>query len=372
MRIRSLTMMLVALLLFAAGCSAQPEEVIVTQLVDHEVVVTSEVTRIVTQVAPVEIRVEVPVEVEVTRLVELPVTATPEAIAEVTAEATVAPNPTPTVAGSGTAYTVQAGDTLSSISGRTGVPIADILSANNLPTGTVIYTGQTLLIPGWDGVDRVAPNPTAQPGPQPTTPPSAPSGSPTGPNLLLNPSFEEDWYYAGYSELQIPIHWQVATDEGANTLNPGSGGVFYRPEIRVVPYSDLPAYEHSLFIFEGSKTLKAFKGHGPTSFSLFTDVTLQPGSYRLTIRYFPDIVDAYDDQTKIYSVDPLAGEVRIIHDNGGTGWQGTTAGQRGTLTYDFTLNAAATVRLGASFRNRYAIANNAWFLDHWELHALTP
>lgn len=367
MRIRSLTIIVMALLLFAVGCSAQPEEVVVTQLVDREVPVTSEVTRLVTEISQVEVTIEVPVEVEVTRVVELIVTATPAITTAVTLEVTPTPLPTPTAVLTGTQYTVQAGDTLSIIAARTGIAAADILSANNLTSTSVIYTDQVLFIPNWDGVYRVAAAPTGQPA----SIPSAPSGSPTGPNLLLNPSFEEDWYYAGYSELQIPIHWQVATDEGANTLTPGSGGVFYRPEIRVVPYTDLPAAEHSSFIFDGSKTLKAFKGYGPTSFSLFTDVALPPGQYRLIIRYFPDVVDAYDGNTKIYSTDPLAGEIRIIHDNGGTGWQGTVAGQRGTLTYDFTLNAAATVRLGASFRNRYAIANNAWFLDHWELYALT-
>jgi hypothetical protein len=190
----------------------------------------------------------------------------------------------------------------------------------------------------------------------------------TGVNLLPNPSFEEDWYFAGFNELQIPNGWYVATDEGPNTLEPGDGGLFFRPEIRVVPFHDLPPHEHSQFIFDGLKTLKAFKGYAPTSFSLFTDIILEPGNYRLVIRYFPDAVASYEGGEKIYTTDPLAAEIRVIHNQGGTQWQTTTPGQRSVLTYDFTVSQRGTNRVGAAFRNRFGLANNGWFLDDWELY----
>ena len=220
--------------------------------------------------------------------------------------------------------------------------------------------------------EPTAVSPTPSPTRMPTVQTAPPTATHTPPpvanvNLLPNPSFEEDWYFAGFNELQIPNGWQVATDEGANNLSPGSGGLFARPEIRVVPSSDLPPHEHSLFIFDGQKTLKAFKGYAPTSFSLFTDIHLEPGNYRLVIRYFPDTVDRYEGGEKIFATDPLAAEIRIIHNSGGTAWQGTTAGQRSVLTYDFTVAQAGVNRVGASFRNRYGIVNNGWFLDDWEL-----
>jgi len=190
--------------------------------------------------------------------------------------------------------------------------------------------------------------------------------------LLPNSSFEGDWYFDGYNELQVADGWQLVTDEGANTLNPGAGGLFNRPEVRVVPYTDLPDDERSLYIFDGSKTIKAFKGGAPTSFSFFTDIALQPGTYRLQIKFFPDIVASYKGGNKHYATDPLSAEMRIIHDGGGTIWQTTLIGQRNTVTYDFTVTDAATVRLGASFRNRFIMANNGWFLDDWSLYALTP
>jgi hypothetical protein len=243
------------------------------------------------------------------------------------------------------------------------------MTANNLTSDSFIAAGQELLIPGWDGVAQAA-NGAAPPPAAAETPPEAVV---QGPNLLPNPSFEGNWYFYLYNELQIPDGWQLTTDEGSNTLEPGSGGLFNRPEVRLVPAQDLPLAEQSTFIFEGNKTVKAFKGGAPTSFSLFTDVALQPGTYRLQVRFFPDTVTAYDNTKKTFASDPLAAEARIIHDGGGTSWQGTQIGQRNTLTYDFTITEARTVRLGASFRNRFVMANNGWFIDNWSLYTLaTP
>jgi LysM repeat protein len=347
-----------------AACAAQPQTVEVTRIVTSELPVTVEVTRLVEQVSTVT--VEVPV--EVTRLVEVVVTATPESIE--TAVSTEIPTAIPTALPPGSIYTVLPGDTLSSIIAKTGTAAADIIAANNLTSDSFIVAGQELLIPGWDGVALTASDTTDD------TPPPAASETPpeaiVSVNLLPNPSFEGDWYFHLYNELQVPEEWQLATDEGANNLEPGAGGLFNRPEVRVVPAKDLPPAEQGIFIFDGDKTVKAFKGGAPTNFSLFTDVALQPGSYRLQVQFFADTVAAYDGNQKTFASLPLAAEARIIHDSGGTGWQSVTPGQRSTLTYEFTLDEARTVRLGASFRNRFVMANNGWFIDDWSLYALTP
>lgn len=358
MKFRYLILLIAGLALLAA-CASQPQVVEVTRLVTEEMPVTVEVTQIVELPATIE------VPVEVTRLVELVVTATPEPVDTAVPTPTLpAPTETPTALPAGSTYTVLSGDTLSSIADKTGTTVADIMSANNLTSDSFIAAGQELLIPGWDGVAQAA-NGAAPPPATAETPPEAVV---QGPNLLPNPSFEGNWYFYLYNELQIPDGWQLATDEGPNTLEPGSGGLFNRPEVRVVPAPDLPPAEQSIFIFEGNKTVKAFKGGAPTSFSLFTDVALQPGTYRLQVRFFPDTVAAYDNAKKTFASDPLAAEARIIHDGGGTGWQGTQIGQRNTLTYDFTITEARTVRLGASFRNRFIMANNGWFIDDWSLY----
>lgn len=353
-----LVVVLIQLLLLAA-CAGEPEIVEVTRVVEQEVPATVEVTRVVTETAVIE------VPVEVTRLVEVEVvvTMTPDPTETAAAEATATPD--------GSNYTVQSGDTLPLIASKTGANANDILEANNLTAGTSLVVGQELFIPEWDGVERVAET-TSTPAATATSPPVSTAELVThGPNLFPNPSFEGDWYFHQFNELQIPVGWQVVTDEGPNTLTPGSGGNFLRPEIRVIPESDLPPAERSLFIFDGMKTVKAFKGGAPTSFSLFTDVTLQPGTYRLTVRFFSDVVAGYQGGQKQFATDSLAGEVRLIHNNGGTDWQGTQIGQRNTRTYDFTVTQTSTVRLGASFRNRYIMDNNGWFIDHWSLQELT-
>ncbi|HEX6383555.1 MAG TPA: LysM domain-containing protein [Anaerolineae bacterium] len=266
-------------------------------------------------------------------------------------------------------YVVQRGDSLSKIAGLTGVSVNAIVAANEISNPNLIAVGQQLIIPGWAG--EVAAAPAASPAPAAPAP-AAPEI--VGANLLPNPSFEEGWYFFnGVLEWQIPNGWMLFVDEGPNALTPGSGGNFLRPEVRVVPAADLPAAERDHFIFDGSNTVKSFKGGAPTNFAIFTDVHLQPGTYRLTINFFPDVVAGYDQERKVWAADPLAAEVRFIQDNGGTDWMPVTPGTKNTLTYNVTVNNAGPVRLGAAFRNRFVQQNNGWFLDGWTLQAVaTP
>lgn len=357
-------------LLWIVGCSAEPEIIEVTRVVNQELPVTVEVTRLVPQIAEVTREVPFEVTVEVTR--EVAVTPTPV----ISETATTAPSPTPpptatpppsaTPPGLLATYTVQPGDTLASISALTGVSASVIQQANNLSDPNQLTAGQTLVIPGWDGVLTTG-------GVQPTAPAAATQPPPTvgqGANLLPNPSFEGDWYFYLYNELQIPEGWQLNIDEGPNTLDPGPGGTFFRPEVRVITRNDLPPQEQEMFVFEGNKTVKAFKGGAPTIFWLFTDVPLPAGSYRFTINFFTDTVLAYENGQKVFASDPLAAEVRVIFNEGGTDWQGTISGQRNSMSYDFTLTSPQTVRLGGGFRNRFVMANNSWFIDDWSLYQL--
>jgi LysM repeat protein len=55
--------------------------------------------------------------------------------------------PTTTTASTGS-YVIRGGDTITAIAKRFGVSIAAILSANNLVSSSIIYTGHTLVIPG--------------------------------------------------------------------------------------------------------------------------------------------------------------------------------------------------------------------------------
>ena len=268
----------------------------------------------------------------------------------------------------GVMHTVETGDTLFRISMIYNVLMANIAEANNLADGRTVQLGQKLFIPG----ARLA-NPAPAATPRPSTGTSAPAApvATTGGNLFKNGDFEGDWYFYLYNELQVPVGWQIVTDEGPNTLEPGSGGNFNRPEMRVVGRHQLPPEEHPLFIFNGDKTVKTFKGGAPTSFSLFQDVYLQPGRYRMTLNFFPDIVaQYYPGGARDFVTDPLAGEARIIHNNGGTDFTPVEIGAKNTRVYDFTVSQPGAVRLGGSFRSRFETANNGWFLDDWRLERL--
>lgn len=303
--------------------------------------------------------------------------ATPAA----TAPATSAPAlpPGATAVEGGVLHVVQPGESLFRISLAYNVPIAEIVTANNLTNAALIISGQELFIPGATApaaaaAPAAATGQAAAPTPAATTATAAtatPAPAVASTNLFQNGTFEGDWYFYLYNELQVPTGWQLATDEGPNTLEPGSGGVFNRPEVRVVGKNQLPEAEWAWFIPEGYKAVKVFKGGAPTAFSMFQDVYLQPGRYRMTLNFFPDIVaHYYPGGRRDFNMDPLAGEARVIHNNGGTDWSTVTAGQLNSRVYDFTVDQAGAVRLGASFRNRFETANNGWFLDNWKLERI--
>jgi LysM repeat protein len=72
--------------------------------------------------------------------------------------------------GSGTSYTVVAGDTVSGIAGKHGVATSSVLSANGLQATSTIYPGNTLTIP------RGGTAPSAAPAVAPSASPAAKTG----------------------------------------------------------------------------------------------------------------------------------------------------------------------------------------------------
>lgn len=266
-----------------------------------------------------------------------------------------------TVPAGGTIYTVQPGDSLSKIAGMFGVTVAAIAEANNIEDINLIHVGQELIIPGSSGGGTTTPAPITVPTPVP---------APGGNNLLPNPSFEAGYYNLdAIEELQVPDGWLMEVDRGNNYLLPDSGTVFFQPESRIFGSNNIPEHERALLIWNGDKAIKVFKGGGPISFRLFTDIYLTPGRYRFTVNLFADFVMAYnEDGTKEYATDLLSGEIQFIQGSGGSAWMSPPLiGAKNTMTYEFTVNSSGTVRLGVGFRNRYSITNNGWFLDDWSL-----
>lgn len=285
-----------------------------------------------------------------------------------------APPPSSSPPTAGTTYVVNSGDTLSRIAVAHGVTVATLVQANGIANPNLIYAGQVLTIPGTAAPTSssdtnppppVAASPTPVPAPPPTPtplpPPAPPPPAPSGQNLLPNPSFEGGYYHInGIPELQVPNGWFLELD----THQP-----YIRPESRVLPSSMLPSSERSLFIWDGDWTMKVFKGGARISFRLFTDVTLQPGTYQFSASYFPDLVSGYSGGGKVWSSGG-AGEVAFIKDGVGS-WSTVNVGARNTMVQTFTVPAAGTVRVGVAFRTTWNLPNNGFFIDNWSLQRIS-
>lgn len=215
-------------------------------------------------------------------------------------------------------------------------------------------------------------NPTQAP---PEIPPPQPTSSVSviGINILPNSSFEEGHYNQnGVSELQLPNYWRLEWDEGPTGYGNESWDVWVRPETRVLPHYQLPADEHGIFIYDGTHTVKIFKGFGAISVRLLTDMYLTPGTYRMSINIYPDLYTSYNGG-KVWADDPDSGQVRFIISGGtgGTDWWQPAFGRRNTVTHQFTISQARPVVVGVGIRSPFAIANNGWVMDAWSLEQIS-
>ncbi len=287
-----------------------------------------------------------------------------------------APAPAPPGPTTGETYVVKPGDTLTRIAVAHGVTVASLIQANGLSNPNLIYAGQILTIPGVTIRSEEAPSSQVPASPSPPAPPPTPLPTPTAPppapppppapvpvsgNLLPNPSFENGYYHVnGVPELQTPNNWSFEFD---------SGQPYLRPESRVLSRAFLPDSEQALFIWNGDYTVKIFKGGAPVSFRLYSDVYLQPGTYRFTASYFPDLVASYNGPQKIWAGSG-SGEVAFIKDGLGS-WTSVTVGTKNTMVQTFTVPAAGNVRLGVAFRAGYNLSNNGFFIDDWSLQKLS-
>lgn len=235
-----------------------------------------------------------------------------------------------------------------------------------IPTNTRPPTATATPIPPTETPSATPPITILTPFFPPPTNTPPPTG---GGNLLPNPSFENGWYNLNNTpELQVPNEWWLEWEVGDNPLDPDPWNDFVRPETRVLPKAFLPAHEHSTYIWDGTHTVKVFKGEGAISFRLMTQVYLEAGQYVMEANIYPDLVVGYRaDGSKIWAPDPLSGEVQFVVDGSTSGWQLPIFGRRNTITHVFTVAEPHTLTLGVWIRGRWAIENNGWFMDAWSL-----
>jgi hypothetical protein len=255
----------------------------------------------------------------------------------------------------------------------TSTAVPPTATSTNTPEPTATFTP----VPPTATFTPVPPTNTAVPPtntPAPAVPTSPPPTAtpevvvPTGENLFVNGSFEGGWYNQnGIPELQLPNGWAFAYDEGENPFDSAPYSAFVRPETRVLSKPFIPPSEHPLYFTDGEYTVKLFKGFGATSFRMWQDVTLQPGTYLIEIDAFPDMVVDWVNGQKVWAPDPFSGELRFIVGSGGSGWIQPPFGQMNTFSHTFHIDQAQTLSVGVAFRGRYAIANDGWFTDNWRL-----
>jgi LysM repeat protein len=140
-------------------------------------------------------------------------------------------------------------------------------------------------------------------------------------NILGNPGFEGGWYDIAIGQTPNSYKWHWA--DGVKL--PGAHNNTCAPESRVLPKSQIPADEHSLYFKDGSHCVKIFKGGCPIYTALTQDVkNLEVGRrYRFKAPVFIDVFE-WDDK-KVAPTDPYAAMVRLGAGPKGASWQDENA-----------------------------------------------
>lgn len=226
-------------------------------------------------------------------------------------------------------------------------PPAPLATATPIPTATSLSTSVPIFVPT-SAVTQVAPSASE--------------------NILFNPSFEGGHYnQKGIAELQLPNNWGLEWDEGRTGFGSEVWDQWYRPEVRVLSKSNLPASEHGIFIKDGDFTLKVFKESGPASFRLSQAHQLEAGKYRFTVNAFADMVDSYNGTTKVYAPDPFSAELAFLINGQQDAWKVVEIGKMSQFSTEFTLSQPETVNVAVAARGRFAVQNNGWFFDNFSL-----
>lgn len=180
---------------------------------------------------------------------------------------------------------------------------------------------------------------------------------------ITNGSFESGWHHHnGRPELQIPngfTFWDASESGINNPWDAAPYNQFVRPEVRVLPKSQVPAQEHAQFFADGEHTLKIFKGWGAHLTGLEFTVA-EAVNDTLVIPVFGDFVEAYSPEKRYVG----GGFIRPVLNREAIGdWQALASGELGY--YEFKIAAQAGDRIMIQFGCPYALMNSGLFTDGW-------
>ncbi len=201
-------------------------------------------------------------------------------------------------------------------------------------------------------------------------------------NLLKNGGFEQGWYDVSSTQ-QCPNHWNLNWTEGEEMGD--AANVTARPESRVLPRTQVPPDEHSLFFWDGSYTLKIFWAKSPIHAGISQDVSgLEAGrEYRFVV---PVYVDTFEwDGKKVPPSDPFAAQVRLGAGPKGANWQDDAAINfsnwanstntsnffltRNTLQFTFVATAPE-MTVYVEYASKWGLDNSGIFMDALRLEPL--
>jgi LysM repeat protein len=140
-------------------------------------------------------------------------------------------------------------------------------------------------------------------------------------NILGNPGFEGGWYDIVIGQVPNSYKWQWA--DGVKL--PGGHHNTCAPESRVLPKSQVPASEQSLYFKDGNQCIKIFKGGCPVYAALTQDLkNLEVGrQYRFVVPIYVDVFDW--ENKKVAPTDPFDAMIRLGAGPKGASWQDENA-----------------------------------------------
>jgi hypothetical protein len=143
-----------------------------------------------------------------------------------------------------------------------------------------------------------------------------------GPNLLVNPSFEEGHYNQdGISEITVPNGWRMHWSNGELIF----GGEWPSARPETVVWNSLGGVPEGEEIFwrDGIYTMKVFKSWTPMWAAMSQDVSnLEVGrKYRMVVPIFIDIFEDYEGGQKVIPQRKDTGRVRLGASPVGAAWR---------------------------------------------------
>jgi len=143
-------------------------------------------------------------------------------------------------------HVIQRGETLFKISLKYGTTVAALQAANNI-TGSKIYAGQTLKIPG---VGDTSPPVDPAPVPEPTSPPAPPAPSGGGKRFLVDLSEQMLYAYEGDTLVRSTL---ISSGLWPNTTVTGTYYIYlkYTSQRMRGPGYDLPGVPYVMYFYQG-------------------------------------------------------------------------------------------------------------------------